>query len=90
MPGRVADPSARVWPAKCGIVIFDVIEIDCPKRILRLLQGRASLNLDKIILEIVTARKCGDRLVTLLWRLLVISNSHDVHQNPCIGESAVR
>ena len=57
MPGRVADPSARVWPRKCGIVTFDVIEIDCPKRRLRLLQGRASLNLDKIIFEIITARK---------------------------------
>jgi len=43
LPGRVANPRARVWPMKFGIVTFDAIEIDCPKRRLRLLQGRASL-----------------------------------------------
>ena len=80
MPGSVTDAGARVWPRKCGIVTFDVIEIDCPKCRLRLLQGRASLNLDKIIFEIITARKCGDHLVALLRRVLVISNSHDVHR----------
>src|SRR4029077_12881644 len=45
LPGSVADASARVWLAKRGIAIFDVIEIDCPERRLRLLQGRARLYL---------------------------------------------
>ena len=78
MPGSVADASARVWLAKCVIAKFDEIDVDCAKRRLRLLQGRASLNLDKLILEI-TARKLGDDLVALLWCVFIISNPDDVH-----------
>ena len=28
MPRRVADPSACVWPVKCGVMFLDVVEID--------------------------------------------------------------
>src|SRR5262249_41228357 len=85
LPGRVADAGARVWLAKCGIAIFDVIEIDGAERRLRLLQRRASLHLEELILEI-TARKCGDHLVALLRRVLVVFNPRDVHQNPGVRE----
>ena len=37
MPGRVADPSACVWPVKCGVVFLDVVEIDGAERRVRLL-----------------------------------------------------
>jgi len=51
MPGSVADACARVWLAKCVIAMLDIIDVDCTERRLRLLQGRASLNLDKLILR---------------------------------------
>src|SRR3954451_13659120 len=87
MPGRVADPSACVWPVKCGVVFLDVVEIYGAERRVRLLQGRASLDLDKLILEIFTAGKCGEDLVTLLWRVLIIFNPDDVHQDTRVCES---
>ena len=37
MPGRITDPSARVWPVKCGVVFLDVVEIDGAERRQRLL-----------------------------------------------------
>src|SRR3954462_4419262 len=74
LPGRIADARARVRLAKSGIAIFDVIEIDRPKRGLGLLQGRARLDLEEFVLEI-TARKRGDHLVALLRRVLVISDA---------------
>src|SRR5262249_56786232 len=52
-PRRVADASACVWPVKCRVVLLDVVEIDGAERRMRLLQRRASLNPDEIILEIV-------------------------------------
>src|SRR6476619_1101688 len=85
MPGSVADACARVWLAKCVIAIFDIIDVDGAERRLRLLQGRASLHLNKLILEI-TARKGGDDLVALLRRVLVISNPDDVDQNTRVCE----
>lgn len=56
-----------------------------PNHSLRLLQGRAGLNLDKVFLEI-TARKGGDDLVALLRRVLIVSNPDDVHQNARVCE----
>jgi hypothetical protein len=47
------------------IAVFDIVDVDCAERRLRLLQGRTRLNLDKFILEI-TARKGGGDLVALL------------------------
>src|SRR3954454_7459668 len=85
MPGSVADACAGVWLAKSVIAIFDIIDVDCAERRLRLLQGRAGLSLNKLILE-VTARKSGDDLLALLRRVLVISNPDDVHQNTCVCE----
>jgi hypothetical protein len=41
MPRSIGDPSASVGLAKCGIVIFDIIEIDGAECGLRLLQCRA-------------------------------------------------
>jgi hypothetical protein len=57
--------------------MFDVVEIDRAERRVRLLQGRASLNLDKFILKL--PRESGDDLVALLWRVLMLSNPR--HQN---------
>ena len=68
----------HAFVAKCVIAIFDIIDVDCAERRLRLLQGRVRLNLNKLILEI-TARKGGDDLVALLRRVLVISNPDDIH-----------
>lgn len=64
----------------------DEVEIDGAVSRQGLLQGRASLNLDKISLEIITAGKCGDDLVALLRRVLIVSNTDDVHQDARVGE----
>src|SRR4051812_39796884 len=89
LPGSVADAGAGVRLAKCRIAMFDEIEIDGAKCRLRLLQGRAGLYLNEFVFKI-TARKRGNHLVALLRRVLVIANSHDIHQNPCVGESDFR
>ena len=78
MPRSIVDACARVWLAKCVVGIFDVIDVDCAERRLRFLQRRASLNLNKLILEI-TAWQCGDHLIALLRSILIISNPDDVN-----------
>jgi hypothetical protein len=85
-PGSIADPSACVWLVKCRVAVFDVVEIDRAERRQRLLQGRAGLNLDELILEI-TARKVGHDLGPLLRRIVIVSNPDDVHQDTRVGES---
>jgi hypothetical protein len=90
MPRRITDPSACVWPVKCGVVVLDVVEIDGAERRRRLLQSRAGLNLDKITFEIITAGKGGDDLIALLWRVLIISNPDDVHENTRVCERDFR
>jgi hypothetical protein len=69
--------------------MFDVVEIDCTKRRQRLLQGRASLNLDELILEITARKVCND-LSPLLRRIVVVSNPDDVHQDTRVGEGNLR
>src|SRR4030095_13821770 len=86
MPGVGAHTSAPVLLSECRIIAFDVFDVDCTERRLRLLHGRVSLNLNELILEI-TARKGGDGLVALLWRILIVSNSDNVHYNTRICES---
>ena len=77
-PRSVVDARTYVWLAECWIAIFEILNVDRTERRPRLLQGRKSLNLNELILEIA-ARKGGDDLVALLLRIVIISYSDNVH-----------
>src|SRR4029453_4790410 len=88
MPGRVADTGANILRSpECRIMTLDIFEVNRAERGAGLLQGRASLKFNELILETNTARKGGDDLVTLLWSIVVIPCSEHVHENTRLCKS---